>query len=79
MIRTQISISERQARQLRNLARATGRSQAALIRDAIDLLVSDDERLLRIERARQPISAYRSGQADTAKNHDEVLDEAFGA
>lgn len=48
------------------------------MRDAIDALVSDDERSRRIERARRPIGAYRSGRADTAARHDEALEEAFG-
>lgn len=78
MIRTQISISDEQADQLRKLSTATHRSQAALMRDAIDALVGDDERSRRIERARRPIGAYRSGQSDTAERHDEALEEAFG-
>lgn len=78
MIRTQISISDEQAHELRKLSTATHRSQAALMRDAIDALVGDDERSRRIERARRPVGAYRSGRTNTAEKHDEALEETFG-
>lgn len=64
---------------MRKLSKSAHRSQAVPMRDATDALVGDDERPRRIERARRPIGAYRSGRTDTAKNHDEALDEAFGA
>lgn len=48
------------------------------MRDAIDALVGDDERSRRIERARRPVGAYRSGRTNTAEKHDEALEETFG-
>jgi predicted transcriptional regulator len=77
MIRTQISLSSEQAERLRRLAAVRERSQASLLREAVDLLYDSDERLAAIDRARQPIGAYSSGHRDTADRHDDVLDEAF--
>jgi hypothetical protein len=77
MIRTQISMTEEQAAALRRLAAVRKRSQAAVLRDALDSLVDDDERSQRVERARSVIGKYRSGHSTTSVQHDAVLDEAF--
>lgn len=79
MIRTQISMTEDQAEGLRRLAAVRGRSQAALLREALDHLLGEDERRRRVERVRRSIGAYRSTGGNTAVDHDEALDEAFGA
>lgn len=78
MIRTQISMTDEQAEALRRLAAARQRSQAALLRDALDALVRSDDVARRIARARRGFGAFRSGTADTSERHDEVLAEAFG-
>lgn len=39
MLRTQVYLTEAQDRALKRLARATGRSQSQLIRDAVDRLI----------------------------------------
>ncbi len=70
-------MTEEQAAALRRLAAARERSQSALLRDALDALLGDDERARRVARAREVIGAFRSGSADTSERHDEVLDEAF--
>ncbi len=77
MIRTQISMTEEQADGLRRLAAARQRSQAALLREALDGLLWDDERTRRVERARAVVAAFRSGRSDTSEHHDEALDDAF--
>jgi Ribbon-helix-helix protein, copG family len=78
MIRTQISMTSDQAEALRRLAALRRRSQAALLRDALDGLLGDEDRTRRIARARRAIGGFRSGRADTSREHDAVLDDAFG-
>jgi hypothetical protein len=41
MLRTQVYLSESQDQGLKRLARSTGRSQSALIREAIDKLIAE--------------------------------------
>ncbi|WP_208029521.1 ribbon-helix-helix protein, CopG family [Rhabdothermincola sediminis] len=77
MIRTQISMTPAQAEGLRRLAAARRRSQAALLRDALDGLLGDDERRRLVERARRPVGAFASGHRTTSARHDEVLDHAY--
>lgn len=77
MIRTQISMTEEQAEGLRRLAALRNRSQAALLRDALDVVLGDRRRAERIQRARQAIGAFHSGRSDTSERHDEALDDAF--
>jgi len=79
MIRTQISMTDAQAAGLRRLAAARQRSQAALLRDALDELLASEHRLARIERGRSVAGRFHSGRADTAARHDDALDEAFSA
>lgn len=77
VIRTQISITEEQAERLRHLAAARKVSQAHLVRQAVEALLDRDELELRLERARRPLGAYRSGGSDAAVQHDEALADAF--
>jgi predicted transcriptional regulator len=79
VIRTQISMTPAQAEALRRLAAARRRSQAALLRDALDSLLDADERTTRVARARRPVGAFASGQRATSEHHDEVLDRAFSS
>ena len=78
MIRTQISMTVEQADGLRRLAALRKRSQAALLRDAIDDLLGDADSTLRLDRARRAIGAFHSAESSTSQDHDAVLDEAFG-
>ena len=77
MIRTQISMTEQQADSLRHLAALRDKSQAAVLRDALDAVVEADHRAIRISRARRARGAYRSGSSTTSINHDGALAEAF--
>jgi hypothetical protein len=77
VIRTQISMTDEQAEALRRLAAARQRSQAALLRDALDDLLAGDERTGRVVRAREAVGAFRSGTTETSERHDEALDDAF--
>jgi hypothetical protein len=79
MIRTQISMTEGQADALRRLSALRQRSQAALLRDALDTLLDADVRAARAQRARGALGAFRSGSADASERHDEALDDAFAS
>lgn len=79
LIRTQISMTEAQADALRRLAALRKRSQAALLRDALDTLLDADVRAARAERARSAIGGFRSGSRDTSEHHDDALDDAFSS
>ena len=70
-------MTEQQAEALRHLAALRDKSQAAVLRDALDAVVQADGRAVRIARARRAAGAYRSGSSSTSIKHDEALDEAF--
>lgn len=82
MIRTQISMTEEQAEGLRRLAALRQKSQAALLRDALDQLLADEVRQRRIELAREAIGRHRAPDDATpteniAEDHDSALDEIY--
>ena len=70
-------MTEQQAEALRHLAALRDKSQAAVLRDALDALVNADQRAMRLSRARRAVGAYRSGLSTTSIDHDEALVEAF--
>ncbi|HEY6058660.1 MAG TPA: CopG family transcriptional regulator [Candidatus Limnocylindrales bacterium] len=77
MIRTQISLTESQMRRLRKAAKDRQTSIAAVIRDAVDATVPDEEeeRRKRFERALAFVGAGNSGLGDLAERHDDYLAE----
>jgi hypothetical protein len=77
VIRTQISLTEAQMARLRREARRRHTSIAAIIRDAVDATVTDEDsdRLTRQRRAFGLAGAFSSGRSDTSERHDEVLGE----
>jgi hypothetical protein len=77
MIRTQITISEQQARRLRRLAADRGVSMARLVREAIDAYAPDDAaaRALRRERVLAAAGRFDSGLTDISERHDDYLAE----
>lgn len=81
MIRTQIQLTEEQARNLRMLAHETDMPMAELIRRAIDDLLVKSGRISASERRRLLLSIagkYDSGLADVSARHDDYLDEIYG-
>jgi len=79
VIRTQVSLDERQMEALRELARQRKVSMAELVREAVDALLAKptpDQ----WERASAVVGKYRSGEPnnDVARNHDEYLAEIYG-
>lgn len=79
MIRTQISMTGEQAEGLRRLAAAREKSQAAVLRDALDLMLGNEARAVRIRRARAAIGGWSSDPATTSRDHDAAVVEAFGS
>ncbi len=78
MIRTQIQLTERQAHALRRKAALEGVSMAAIIREAVDRAVVEDDQDVRWERAMRAFGAFTADASDIAENHDHYLDAAYG-
>ena len=78
MIRTQIQLSEEQARALRELAARDGRSMADLVRESVDLFlrrrrVRSTSRELLAERALAAAGRFRSESGDLSRRHDDLF------
>lgn len=82
MVRTQIQLTEEQARKVRRIAQEEGVSMAAIIRRWIDrgLAERHPARTELWERALAEIGRFEdpSGATDVAANHDRYLDEIYG-
>ena len=80
MVRTQIQLTDAQARRLKRLAAAQDRSMADLIRQSVDALLlqqgADDDEQKR-GRALSAAGRFRSGRRDLAERHDRHLAEVF--
>jgi hypothetical protein len=82
MIRTQIQLSEKQAKALKNLAARKNVSVAELIRQAVDEQLRASGNIDADERKRRALAAagrYHSGLTDLSTDHDRYLAEAFSA
>lgn len=81
MVRTQIQLTEQQAKLLKVIASAQDISMAELIRQLIDQgLQKPKVKSLenRRELALSAIGKFKSGKKDIAENHDAYLDEVYG-
>jgi hypothetical protein len=81
MVRTQIQLTEQQARHLRRVAAEEGVSVAAVVRRCVDLAL-EERRPGRAElyrRATALAGAFRDrdGATDLAAEHDRYLEDAF--
>jgi hypothetical protein len=80
MVRTQIQLTESQAKILNELALEQKISMAELIRRSIDHYIKyrdgGDRRAL-VDRAREAAGRYQTGPGDLAQNHDLYLTEDF--
>lgn len=71
MVKTTVYLDETVAVKLRQIAKAADRSQAEVIRDAIETYTRD------VERPRpKGIGAYRSGRSDVSETAEEILRRA---
>jgi hypothetical protein len=81
MVRTQIQLTEQQARQLRARARERGLSLAEVIRRYVEKGLAEEapDRTELYARAAQLVGRFRDrrGARDVSARHDEYLDEAF--
>lgn len=80
MVRTQIQLTEKQARSLKRLAVARQVSIAELIRRGVDTLLQSDSSIDLDEKRRRAIAAagrFRSGRHDISRKHDKYLVEAL--
>jgi len=79
MVRTQIQLTEKQARMLRGLSKVKKVSIAELIRQGVELLLRNSS--IDVEERRknaiQAIGRFSSGTRDTSEKHDKYLDEVF--
>jgi hypothetical protein len=81
MVRTQIQLTEQQARRLRAQARERGLSLAEVIRRYVEKGLSEEapNRAALYERAARVVGRFRDrrGARDVSSRHDRYLDEAF--
>lgn len=80
MVRTQIQLTERQAKSVKALARAEGISAAEVIRRAIDELIQSKPMLDSADkraRALRVVGRFRSGRSDVSRNHDAYFSKAL--
>jgi Arc/MetJ-type ribon-helix-helix transcriptional regulator len=80
MVRTQIQLTEAQARRLKQLAAAQGRSMADLIRTTVDALLAQPDahdHEARRARALRAAGRFRSGVGDLSTQHDRHLAEVL--
>jgi len=81
MIRTQVQLTDRQLKALRQASAATGKSVAELIRQGVDQFLGGQSQLgseERVERAIRAAGRFSSGMSDVSTRHDKHLAEAFG-
>ncbi len=80
MVRTQIQLTEEQARKVKRIAAHRGVPMAEVIRDAIDGAIRSDTQSGyedRRKRALTIVGKFRSGKRNVSKEHDSYLTEAF--
>jgi Ribbon-helix-helix protein, copG family len=81
MVRTQIQLTEEQAKALERLAAARQVSIAELIRQGVDTILRSNTGIDLDEKRRRAIAAagrFRSGKRDISGKHDKYLSEAIG-
>jgi hypothetical protein len=79
MIRTQVQLTEEQARQLKRIAAERGISVSAVIREAVEKAVAVDNGPARRQRALAAVGRFRSGKNDVGADHDRYLGEDFAS
>jgi hypothetical protein len=80
MVRTQILLTEEQARELRALAAAERRSMADLVRDGVNTLLSSRASGQRdgvTARALAAVGRFHSGVPDLGSRHDDHLADTW--
>jgi Arc/MetJ-type ribon-helix-helix transcriptional regulator len=75
MVRTIIQLPEDQAAALERAARRRGVSKAALVREALSLLLARESGEPAVERALRAAGSGASGVRDLGERHDDYLAE----
>jgi len=81
MVRTQIQLTENQAKALRDIAASRHLSVAELVRRAIDSMLKTSTSAdpgERLTRALEIAGKFSSGQRDISRKHDVYLSEGYG-
>jgi len=81
MVRTQIQLTEEQAKALKKMAASRHLSSAELIRRAVDSMIKSGTAADPEERRKRAIDIagkFSSGRSDVSRKHDKYLKEAFG-
>jgi hypothetical protein len=79
MVRTIIQLSEDQAAALESAARRRGVSKAAIVREALGMLLARESGDPTVERAMRAAGAGASGLRDLGERHDDYLAESSRA
>ena len=80
MVRTQIQLTEAQAKTIKRVAMEKGTSVAEVIRRAVENMVQASPKASvqeRIRRAREIAGKFHSGKRSVSRKHDEFLVEAY--
>jgi len=79
MVRTQVQLTQEQARLLKEVSRTSREPMAALIRKAVDqfLITRKPDRSALYRQASAIIGKYEAGVHDISMEHDRYLGEAF--
>ena len=81
MVRTQIQLTDEQAKEIKKVAVAKGVSVAEIIRRAVEGVIKSSTKADTEERQRRALEVvgkFRSGKRDVSKKHDAYLTEAYG-
>jgi len=81
MVRTQIQLTEEQAKALKKMAASRHLSSAELIRRAVDIMIKSGPTADPEERRKRAVDIagkFSSGKSDVSKKHDKYLTDAFG-
>jgi len=80
MVRTQIQLTEDQAKALKKIAQSRHLSVAELVRKAVDTVIKSST-VMNVEerhkRAMEIVGKFGSGKRDVSKKHDLYLTEAY--
>lgn len=77
MVRTQIQLSEAQARALKEVAARRGVSMAEVIREAVERIIRENEEAEKWRRSLEIAGRFHSGRSDIAVEHDKYLAEDY--
>ena len=81
MVRTQIQLTEEQAKAVRKMAMSRHLSVAELIRRAVDTMIKSSTVIdaeERYKRAMDIVGKFGSGKRDISRKHDTYLTDAYG-